>query len=98
MQRSQAPASPVKQDYVGNQFKDTSQDQMLELTKHKIDEVAAAIERLLGLPPKNPSRPTTHPIYVNIVNPGQTASLIAKLKSTALTKATAAVAPGSYPT
>jgi hypothetical protein len=98
VQRAQAPASPTKQAYVGAQFQHTSMDQMVELTKVKIEDVVGRIRQLLGSKPTaaTGARPPTHPIYVNIVDPGNTDALLSKLSTDALAAATAAAPPGSY--
>jgi hypothetical protein len=74
-------------------------DQMIELTKVKIDDVVDRIRQLLGSKPTagTGARPPTHPIYVNIVDPGHTDALLGKLSTDALSTATAPVPPSSYP-
>jgi hypothetical protein len=101
VQRMGAPSTkPDKQGYVGNQFKDTSPDQALELTKLKIEQVSAKIRGLLGLPDTGAAgaRPATSQIYTNVVTPGLTDALLRDMEAEALKRATAPVAAGDYPT
>jgi hypothetical protein len=70
-------------DYVGNQFQNTTPDQMTELTNVKIDDVVRRIRYMLELPPKLPSRPPGHDIYTKIVNPGLTDAVLNELTTEA---------------
>lgn len=72
---------------------------MIELTKVQIEDVVGQIRKILAFAPTAPggARPPTHPIYVNIIDPGYTDVLLNKISADALVKATAAVPASSYP-
>ncbi|WP_414551377.1 eCIS core domain-containing protein [Anabaena sp. CCY 0017] len=85
-----APGKSSGDLFTGSQFKNTTQAQLEQFTKDKIDQVVEQIQKILSTVPAN------HTLYANITSdPTTQAAFLQKIRTDAL--AAAQASPAAYP-